>query len=161
MLHLQVTCGVQKSTSGGVLCVFGSHTFVPISRMCKKQTAVSHSSTESATIPLDAGLRMDGTPALQFGELVLETLSSRPPHRNLGRYERDRVIPSHSHSDVSAFESIDNVPPNTPNSSCSTQLYIFEDNAAVIQMTNKGMKPKLEACHKNARRSMWIGCWSE
>ena len=25
-----------KSTSGGVLCIFGSHTFVPISWMCKK-----------------------------------------------------------------------------------------------------------------------------
>ena len=37
-----------KSTSGGTLCVFWtSHTFVPISWMCKKQTSVSHSSTES------------------------------------------------------------------------------------------------------------------
>ena len=33
-----------KSTSGGTLCVFGSHTFVPISWMCKKQTSVSPSS---------------------------------------------------------------------------------------------------------------------
>ena len=32
-----------KSTSGGTLCILGSHTFVPISWMCKKQTAVSHS----------------------------------------------------------------------------------------------------------------------
>ena len=31
------------STSGGTLCVLGSHTFVPISWMCKKQTSVSHS----------------------------------------------------------------------------------------------------------------------
>ena len=46
-----------KSTSGGTLCVFGSHTFVPISWMCKKQTAVSHSSTESEIISLDTGLR--------------------------------------------------------------------------------------------------------
>ena len=45
------------STSGGTLSVFGSHTFVPISWMCKKQTAVSHSSTESEIIPLDTGLR--------------------------------------------------------------------------------------------------------
>ena len=30
-----------KSTSGGTLCVFGSHTFVPISWMCKKQTCVT------------------------------------------------------------------------------------------------------------------------
>ena len=41
-----------KSTSGGKLCVFGSHTFVPMSWMCKKQTAVSHSSTESEIISL-------------------------------------------------------------------------------------------------------------
>ena len=31
-----------KSTSGGILCIFGSHTFVQISWMCKKQTSVSH-----------------------------------------------------------------------------------------------------------------------
>ena len=42
-----------KSTSGGTLCVFGCHTFVP---MCKKQTSVSHSSTESEIISLDAAL---------------------------------------------------------------------------------------------------------
>ena len=42
-----------KSTSGGLLCVLGSHTFVPISRMCKKQTAVSHSSAESEIMSLD------------------------------------------------------------------------------------------------------------
>ena len=55
-----------KSTSGGVLCIFGSRTFVPISWMCKKQTSVSHSSTESEIISLDAGLRMDGLLALDL-----------------------------------------------------------------------------------------------
>ena len=45
-----------KSTSGGTLCVFGSHAFVPISWMCKKQASVSHSSTESEIISLYAGL---------------------------------------------------------------------------------------------------------
>ena len=55
-----------KSTSGGTLCIFGSHTFVPISWMCKKQTAVSHSSTESEIISLDTGLRLDGLPALEL-----------------------------------------------------------------------------------------------
>ena len=48
-----------KSTSGGILCIFGSQTFVPISWMCKKQTSVSHSSTEAEVISLDTGLRMD------------------------------------------------------------------------------------------------------
>ena len=36
-----------KSTLGGTLSVFRSHTFVPMSGMCKKQTLVSHSSTDS------------------------------------------------------------------------------------------------------------------
>ena len=55
-----------KSTSGGTLFVFGIHTFVPISWMCKKQTAVAHSSTESETISLDTGLRLDGLLALEL-----------------------------------------------------------------------------------------------
>ena len=49
-----------KSASGGTLCVFGSHTLVPTSWMCKKQTSVSPSSTESEIISFDAGLRLDG-----------------------------------------------------------------------------------------------------
>ena len=55
-----------KTTSGGLLCIFGSRTFVPMSWMCKKQTSVSHSSTEAETIPPDAGLRMDEVPALDL-----------------------------------------------------------------------------------------------
>ena len=34
----------------GILCIFGSHTFVPVSWMCKKQTSVSHSFTEAELI---------------------------------------------------------------------------------------------------------------
>ena len=58
-----------KSTSGGTFCDFGSHAFVPISCMCKKQTAVSHSSTES--ISLDTGLRSDDLLALEFLDLIV------------------------------------------------------------------------------------------
>ena len=65
-----------KSTSGGVLCIFGSHTFVPISWMCKKQTSVSHSSAEAEIISLDAGLRMGGIPALALWDLVIEIFYS-------------------------------------------------------------------------------------
>ena len=61
--------GDSKSTSGRTWCVFGSHTFVPISWMCKKQTSVSHNSTESEIFSLDAGLRLDGIFALEFWAL--------------------------------------------------------------------------------------------
>ena len=60
-----------KSTSGGTLCIFGSHTFVPISWMCKKQTSYSHSSTESEIISLEAGLRLDGIHALDLWDLIV------------------------------------------------------------------------------------------
>ena len=60
-----------KSTSGGTLCVFGRFTFVPISWMCKKQISVSHSSTESEIISWDAGLRLDGIPALDLLDLIV------------------------------------------------------------------------------------------
>ena len=49
-----------KSTSGGTLCIFGSHTFVPISWMCKKQTSVSHRSTESETMSSAQWTRASG-----------------------------------------------------------------------------------------------------
>ena len=65
-----------KSTLGSVLCIFGSRTFVPVSWMCKKQTSVSHSSTESEIISLDVGSRMDGLPALDHWDMVIEVLRS-------------------------------------------------------------------------------------
>ena len=65
-----------KSTSGGTLCIFGSYTFVPISWMCKKQTAVSRSSTESEIISLDIGLRLDGLPALELWDLIVSVFGS-------------------------------------------------------------------------------------
>ena len=49
---------------------------VPISWMCKKQTSVSHSSAESEIISLGAGLRMDGLPALDLWDVVIEVLRS-------------------------------------------------------------------------------------
>ena len=65
-----------KSTSGGTLCVFGSHTFVPIRWMCKKQTAVSHCSTESEIISLDTGLRLDGLPAPELWDPIVSVLGN-------------------------------------------------------------------------------------
>ena len=56
--------------------VFGSHTFVPISWMCKKQSAVSHSSTESEILSLDTGLRLDGLLALELWDLIVSVFGN-------------------------------------------------------------------------------------
>ena len=70
-----------KSTSGGTLCIFGSHTFVPTSWVCKKQTSVSHSSTESEIISLDAGLRLGCIVALDLWDLIVSNLGNTTQNR--------------------------------------------------------------------------------
>ena len=44
--------------------------------VCKKQTSVCYSSTESEILSLDAGLRMDGLFALDLWDLVIEVLKT-------------------------------------------------------------------------------------
>ena len=63
-----------KSTSSVVLCFLGSHMFVPLSCACKKQTAVSHSRTEAEMLSLDAGLRMEGFPAVKLWDTIIDTM---------------------------------------------------------------------------------------
>ena len=59
--------------------------FVPISWMCKKQTSVSHSSTESEIISSDAGLRLDGFAALDLCDLMVAVLgNTNQSHKEQG-----------------------------------------------------------------------------
>ena len=78
-----------ESTSGGILCIFGSHTFVPVNWMCKKQTSGSHSSTEAEMICLDAGLRMDGIPAFDLWDLAIDVCHLSPNQTNKTKYVRE------------------------------------------------------------------------
>ena len=148
-----------KSTSGGILCIFGSHTFVPVSWMCKKQTSFSHSSTETEVISLDAGLRMDGIPALDLWDLVIEVFHSvlnridglqRETRGNpsvVVKPNMDKSIPI-KHTNVIPT-NIDHIPSNTTHSGSSAMLYVFEDSEAVIKKNYQRPKPHNEACFKN------------
>ena len=125
--------------------------------MRKKQTAVTHSSAESDIIALAPGLRIDGSSALQFGECVLETLSSKPAKGNLECHKRERVIQFLSQFDNCVFGSLDDVPANISNSAHPTQLYMFKDNVAVIQMINKGRSPNLKHVTRTHRAQLdWL-----
>ena len=102
-----------KSTSGGTVCILGRQTFVPIRWMCKKQTAVSHSSTESEIISLDTGLRSDGLPALELWDLIVSVLGnvSRVSDRS-GQPDNDVHKRQKSHSKIDVMRDIDLVPSN-------------------------------------------------
>ena len=73
--------GDSKSTSGAILCLKGPNTYVPISWFCKKQGSISNSSTESELISLDAVLRTEGIPAIDFWEIVLDVFCPLNPIR--------------------------------------------------------------------------------
>ena len=132
-----------ESTSGGTLCVFGSHTFVPISWMCKKQTAVSHSSTESEIISLDTGLRLDGLLALELWDLIVSVLGNmnQTPEKPGRPVVNDKNQRSQGITNV--LNHIDCVPSNVQFSHQEALLYVFEDNEAVIKMIIKGRSPTM------------------
>ena len=86
---------------------FGSHTFVPMSWMCKKQTSVSHSSTESEIISLDAGLRLDGFPALDLWDLIVAVLgNTNQNHDTTGRPVKEQTWSSFNTSHNSKTKAI-------------------------------------------------------
>ena len=146
-----------KSTSGGTLCVFGSHTFVPISWMCKKQTSVSHSSTESEIISLDAGLRLDGLPALELWDLIVSVLGNMT--QTTERLGRPVIIDrsQRSQGKINALNNIDCVPSNVQFSHQEALLYVFKDNEAVIKMIIKGRSPTMRHVSRTHRVALdWL-----
>ena len=148
-----------KSTSGGTLCIFGSHSFVPTSWMCKKQTAVSHSSTESEIISLDTGLRLDGLPALELWDLIVSVFGnvSRVSDRS-GQPDNDVHKRHKSQKKIDVVKDIDLVPSNVLQSANhEALLYVFEDNEAVIKMIMKGRSPTMRHVSRTHRVALdWL-----
>ena len=147
-----------KSTSGGTLCIFGSHTFVPISWMCKKQTAVSHSSTESEIISLDIGRRLDGSLALELWDLSVSVFGnvSRVSDRS-GKPESDDHKHHKSHKKIDVMKDIDAVSSKVQSSRQEHLLYVFEDNEAVIKMIIKGRSPTMRHVSRTHRVALdWL-----
>jgi len=159
-----------KSASGGTLCIFGSHTFVPISWMCKKQTSVSHSSTESEIISLDAGLRLDGIPALDLWDLIVAVLHGNTYQSNQARVDpfmNKREVRSTPHTIQKRkkshgminndLDNVDFIPSNVNSSRQEALLCVFEDNEAVIKMIIKGRSPTMRHVARTHRVALdWL-----
>ena len=145
-----------KSTSGGTLCVFGSAIHFSISWMCKKQTAVSHSSTESEIISLDIGLRFDGLPALELWDLIVSVFGSVSQISDRSRQPGNDVKKHHkSQRRIDVMEDIDSNPSNVQSSRQEDLLYVFEDNEAVIKMIIKGRSPIMRHVSRTHRVALF------
>ena len=126
--------------------------------MCKKQTAVCHSSTESEIISLDTGLRLDGLPALELWDLIVSVLGnvSRVSDRS-GQPDNDVHKRHKSQKKIDVMEDIDSVPSNVQSARQEALLYVFEDNEAVIKMIIKGRSPTMKHVFRTHRVALdWL-----
>ena len=120
--------------------------------MCKKQTSVSHSSTESEIISLDTGLRLDGLLALELWDLIVSVfgnishISDRTEKPVNGENKHHK-----SHNKIDAMQDIDSVPSNVQSARQEALLYVFEDNEAVIKMIMKGRSPTMRHVSRTHR----------
>ena len=126
--------------------------------MCKKQTSVSHSSTESEIISLDTGLRLDGLRALELWDLIVSVFGyiSRVSDRS-GKPESDEHKHHKSHNKIDAMQDIDSVPSNVQSARQEALLYVFEDNEAVIKMIIKGRSSTMRHVSRTHRVALdWL-----
>ena len=126
--------------------------------MCKKQTAVSHKSTESEIISLDTGLRLDGFPALELWDLIVSVLgyTSRASDRS-GKPESDDHKHHKSHNKIDAMKDIDAVPSNVQSARQEALLHVFEDNEAAIKIIIEGRSPTMRHVSRTHRVALdWL-----
>ena len=123
--------------------------------MCKKQTSVSHSSTESEIISLDTGLRLDGLFALDLWDLIVSVfgnvshISDRTGQLVNGKNK--------FHNKIDAMQDFDSVLSNVQSVSQEALLYVFEDNEAVIKMIMKGRSPTMRHVSRTHRVALdWL-----
>ena len=60
-----------ESTSGIFLAATGPNSFFPLNGISKKQSNVSHSTSEAEIVSVSASLRMEALPALQLWDVIL------------------------------------------------------------------------------------------
>ena len=138
----------------------------------RKKTSVSHSSTETEIISLDAGLRLDGIPALDLWNWVTEVFhcNQNQPcetkdssaqgnlwHRVMSSTRKKHQTKVLTKRDSSELLHIDRVPSNAKFSQPTATLHVFEDNEAVIKMIIKGKSPTMRHVSRTHRVSLdWL-----
>ena len=100
---------------------------------------VTHSSTEYGVFSLDAGLRMDGIPAVDLWDLVIEVLHSSQNVPASGNRSRDEIQSKHTntntktkrHREVDELSYVDHVVTSAKPSHFEAKLYVLEDKMII------------------------------
>ena len=136
------------------MCLVGERTFVPLNWICKKQGAVSHSSTEAEIIGLDVMVRMEGIPTLNLWSQVIDVVS---PSQLLDAKASAKELPAYRRYDAVSLEYCDYVPPSLPMLLHNTKMVFMQDNDAVIKMVIKCRSPALKHVARTHRINLdWL-----
>ena len=151
-----------------IMCFW--HTFVPSSWMWKKQTSASHSSTEAEIISLDAGLHMDGIPALVLWDLVVEIFHSplNQPNKskdtnmsqgNLSQVKppdlRNQIPTKHTNLDLT---NVARVSSNVKSSGSSAMLHVLRTKKPLLRWWSKA-GVEHETCVKDPQSCFGLVVW--
>ena len=132
----------------------GTKSFVPLNWICKKQGAVSHSSTEAEIIGLEAMVRMEGIPALNLWSQVADVILGV---KNAGRKASSKAEAAYTKYNAISLEYVDWVPPSLPSLRYNTRLIFVQDNDAVIKMVIKARAPMLKHVSRTHRIDLdWL-----
>ena len=148
-----------KSTSGAYLAIVGPNTFAPITASCKKQTCVSHSSTESEIVAAEQAIRCEGLQALTFWEFVTELLSEKNVQPTAAKGAETLVKPNSMELNPYSekFEPAKYFAYTRPRFTTVTDLIIAEDNQAVIKIVQKARSMALRHLPRTHRIDLqWL-----
>ena len=133
MLHLQATCEIQLQRQE-VYCAYLHHTRLSQFRGCaRSKPAVSHSSAESEIVTLQL---------FNFWNVSWKQYPARQPRETLSvthakeSFRLTHILTIVFLSPLATYHPTFSTVHSQPNST-----YVFEDNAAVIQMISKGRSP--------------------
>ena len=142
--HCQLLCYVDasfagdtrdsKSSSGAYLIMIGPRTCIGLGWFHKKQTATSHSSSESELICLDAAIRILALPALMLWDEIMAMYCPFPV--------KPRVTSCHP---IDIKPECEDYPPQR--GVCT----MLEDNEAVMKMTIKQRSPHMQYVNRTHR----------
>ena len=125
---------------------------------------VEHGSTESEVFSLGAGFRMNGLFAVDLWDVVIEVLhSSNNTKSSIQGAAGNRLRNSNTKSkrqrnrDVDELSNVDHIVTDASSSRSEAQLYIFEDNEAVIKMIIEGRSPMMRHVSRTHRVALdWL-----
>ena len=121
--------------------------------MCKKQTTVSHSSTES-----ENWTEIGWFACSELWDPIVSVLGnvSRVSDRS-GKPESDDHKHHKSHNKIDVMKDMDAVLLNVQPARQEALLYVFEDNEAVIKMIIKGRSPTMRHVSRTPRVALdWL-----